>query len=83
VLGGTVLGLYTGADSDMLLFALAVVIVGGLGSFEGAILGSLLIGLVVDYGTAYFAAFAYSVLFIPVIVVLLVKPQGLLGRQGA
>jgi branched-chain amino acid transport system permease protein len=82
VLGGTVLGLYTGADSDMLLFALAVVIVGGLGSFEGAILGSLLIGLVVDYGTAYFAAFAYSVLFIPVIVVLLVKPQGLLGKQG-
>jgi branched-subunit amino acid ABC-type transport system permease component len=38
---------------------------------------------VVDYGTAYFAAFAYSVLFIPVIVVLLVKPQGLLGKQGA
>jgi branched-chain amino acid transport system permease protein len=83
VLGGTVLGLYVGGDSDMLLFALAVVIVGGLGSFEGAILGSLIIGLVVDYGTAYFAAFAYSVLFIPVIVVLLVKPQGLLGRQGA
>jgi branched-chain amino acid transport system permease protein len=82
VLGGTVLGLYTGADSDMLLFALAVVIVGGLGSVEGAILGSLLIGLVVDYGTAYFAAFAYSVLFIPVIVVLLVKPQGLLGKAG-
>jgi branched-chain amino acid transport system permease protein len=82
VLGGTVLGLYTGADSDMLLFALAVVIVGGLGSVEGAILGSFLIGLVVDYGTAYFAAFAYSVLFIPVIVVLLVKPQGLLGKAG-
>ncbi len=81
VLGGTVLGLYVGGDSDMLLFALAVVIVGGLGSFEGAILGSLIIGLAVDYGTAYFAAFAYSVLFIPVIVVLLVKPQGLLGKQ--
>ena len=81
VLGGTVLGLYVGGDSDMLLFALAVVIVGGLGSFEGAILGSLIIGLAVDYGTAYFAAFAYSVLFLPVIVVLLVKPQGLLGKQ--
>lgn len=80
VLGGTVLGLYTGADSDILLFALAVVIVGGLGSYEGAILGSIVIGLVDTYGTAYFPAVAYSILFIPVIGVLLVRPQGLLGR---
>ncbi len=80
VLGGTVLGLYTGADSDILLFALAVVIVGGLGSYEGAILGSIVIGLIDTYGTAYFPAVAYSILFIPVIVILLVKPQGLLGR---
>jgi branched-chain amino acid transport system permease protein len=80
VLGGTVLGIYTGGDSDILLFALAVVIVGGLGSFEGAVLGSLVIGLVDNYGTAYFPAVAYSILFIPVILVLLVKPQGLLGK---
>ena len=82
VLGGTVLGLYTGADSDILLFALAVVIVGGLGSYEGAILGSIVIGLVDTYGTAYFPAVAYSILFLPVIAVLLVKPQGLLGRPN-
>jgi branched-chain amino acid transport system permease protein len=82
VLGGTVLGLYTGADSDILLFALAVVIVGGLGSYEGAILGSIVIGLIDTYGTAYFPAVAYSILFIPVIAVLLVKPQGLLGRPN-
>ena len=82
VLGGTVLGLYTGADSDILLFALAVVIVGGLGSYEGAILGSIVIGLVDNYGTAYFPAVAYSVLFIPVILVLLIKPQGLLGKPS-
>ncbi len=82
VLGGTVLGLYTGGDSDILLFALAVVIVGGLGSYEGAMAGSLVIGLVDNYGTAYFPAVAYSILFIPVVVVLLVRPQGLLGRAG-
>ena len=82
LLGGTVLGLYTGGDSDILLFALAVVIVGGLGSFEGAVLGSLVIGLVDNYGTAYFPAVAYSILFIPVILVLLVKPQGLLGKAS-
>ena len=80
VLGGTVLGVYTGGDSDILLFALAVVIIGGLGSFEGAIVGSLIIGLIENYGTAYFQAVAYSILFIPVIVILLVKPEGLLGK---
>ena len=80
VLGGTVLGVYTGGDSDILLFALAVVIIGGLGSFEGAIVGSLIIGLIKAYGTAYFQAIAYSILFIPVVVILLVKPQGLLGK---
>jgi branched-chain amino acid transport system permease protein len=80
VLGGTVLGVYTGGDSDILLFALAVVIIGGLGSFEGAIVGSLIIGLIETYGTAYFPAVAYSILFIPVIVILLVKPEGLLGK---
>jgi branched-chain amino acid transport system permease protein len=57
-----------------------VVIVGGLGSYEGAIVGSLIIGLVDTYGTAYFPAVAYSILFIPVIIVLLIKPQGLLGK---
>jgi branched-chain amino acid transport system permease protein len=80
VLGGTVLGVYTGGDSDILLFALAVVIIGGLGSYEGAIVGSLIIGLIETYGTAYFQAVAYSLLFIPVIIILLVKPQGLLGK---
>jgi branched-chain amino acid transport system permease protein len=80
VLGGTVLGVYTGGDSDILLFALAVVIIGGLGSFEGAIAGSLIIGLAETYGTAYFQAVAYSIVFIPVIVILLVKPEGLLGK---
>ena len=44
--------------------------------------GSLVIGLVDNYGTAYFPAVAYSILFIPVIIVLLVRPQGLLGPGG-
>jgi branched-chain amino acid transport system permease protein len=82
VLGGTVLGLYTGGDSDILLFALAVVIVGGLGSYEGAIVGSVIIGLIDNYGTAYFPSLAYSVLFLPVIAILLVRPNGLFGRAS-
>lgn len=82
VLGVPVLGLYTGGDTNILLFALAVVVVGGLGSYEGAIIGSLIIGLIDTYGTAYFPAVSYTVLFIPLVVILLVRPQGILGREA-
>lgn len=82
-LGGTVLGLAPGGDAEILTFALIVVIVGGLGSFEGAVLGSLIVGLLSNYGQAYFPALAYFALFAPLVVVLLVRPQGLLGRATA
>ena len=45
VLGVPIVGLATGNDTTILLLALAVVVIGGLGSYEGAILGSLIIGL--------------------------------------
>jgi len=82
-LGGSVLGLAPGSDSEILTFALIVVIVGGLGSFEGAVLGSLTVGLLSNYGQAYFPALAYFALFAPLVLVLLVRPQGILGRAMA
>jgi branched-chain amino acid transport system permease protein len=81
-LGGTILGLAPNADAEILTFALVVVIVGGLGSFEGAVLGSLIVGLLSNYGQAYFPALAYFALFAPLVLVLLVRPQGLLGRTA-
>jgi len=82
VLGVPVVGLAPGNDTTILLLALAVVVIGGLGSYGGAILGSVIIALADTYGTAYFPAVSYSVLFIPLVVVLLVRPQGLLGRRA-
>jgi len=82
-LGGSVLGLAPGGDAEILTFALIVVIVGGLGSFEGAVLGSLIVGLLSNYGQAYFPALAYFALFTPLVLVLLVRPQGVLGRASA
>jgi branched-chain amino acid transport system permease protein len=79
-LGGTILTLSPGGDSDILTFALVVVIVGGLGSLEGALLGSLIVGLLSNYGQAYFPSLAYFALFAPLVVILLVRPQGLLGK---
>ena len=83
VLGVPIVGLASGNDTTILLLALAVVVIGGLGSYEGAILGSLVIAMADTYGTAYFPAVSYSVLFIPLVVVLLIRPQGLLGRRAA
>jgi branched-chain amino acid transport system permease protein len=79
-LGGTILTLAPGGDSEILTFALVVVIVGGLASLEGAMLGSLIVGLLSNYAQAYFPSFAYFALFAPLVVILLIRPQGLLGK---
>lgn len=80
VIGGPILSAYPGLDSDMLPLALVVVILGGVGSLVGALVGSLIVGLLYNFGTALFPDFAYVVLFLPMVVVLVVKPTGLFGR---
>lgn len=81
MLGGSLLNLYPGADSEILTFALVVVIIGGLGTLQGAIVGSLLVGLIDSYGKAYFPELAYFSLFAPMAIILLWRPQGLFGRS--
>lgn len=80
VLGGPILTAYPGLDGDMLPLALVVVILGGVGSLPGALVGSLLVGLMYNFGTALFPSFAYVVLFLPMVVALVFKPEGLFGR---
>jgi branched-chain amino acid transport system permease protein len=83
VLGGSLLTLYPGGDSDILTLAVVVIIVGGIGTFWGAVAGSLIVGLLTTYGNGYFPELAYFSLFLPMIVVLLWRPQGLFGiRTG-
>lgn len=79
VLGGNLLTLYPGGDSDILTLAVVVIIVGGIGTFWGAVAGSVIVGLLTTYGNAYFPELAYFSLFLPMIVVLLWRPQGLFG----
>jgi branched-chain amino acid transport system permease protein len=81
VLGGALLGLYPGGDSDILLTSLVVVIVGGLGSLEGALLGSLLAGFLEAMGKALLPELAYFILFAPMVLILAFRPYGLLGRR--
>jgi branched-chain amino acid transport system permease protein len=81
VLGGPVLSLYPGADFDTLILAFVVIVVGGLGSLSGALAGSLLVGIVDDFGKAFFPQFALFTVFVPMAVILVLRPTGLFGRQ--
>ncbi len=82
VMGGPILSVYPGLDSDMLPLALIVVILGGSGSLLGALVGSFVIGLLYNFGQAVFPALAYVILFLPMLLVLVLRPQGLFGRRA-
>jgi branched-chain amino acid transport system permease protein len=80
VVGGAFLTLNPGAEWDILVLALVVVIIGGLGSLEGAILGSIIVGLLDAYGRWLFPEFSYFVLFGPMAVLLLFRVTGIFGK---
>lgn len=80
VVGGAFLTLYPGAEWEILVFALMVVIVGGLGSLEGAMVGALVVGLLDAFGRWLLPEFSYFVLFGPMAVLLLFRPTGLFGK---
>ena len=80
VIGAPILSVYPGLDQDMLPLALVVVILGGSGSLIGSVVGSFVVGFLYNFGQAMFPELAYMVLFLPMLVVLVVRPQGLFGR---
>jgi branched-chain amino acid transport system permease protein len=80
VLGAPYLSVYPGLDFEMLPLALIVVILGGTGSLLGALVGSFLIGFLYNFGQAIFPDLAYVILFLPMVLVLVLRPQGLFGR---
>ena len=83
VLAAPILSVYPGLDADMLPLALLVVILGGLGSLMGAFVGSFIIGFVYSFGQVLFPNLAYIILFLPMVIVLAVRPRGLFGRITA
>lgn len=80
VLAGPILGVYPGADFAVVMFAFAVVVIGGLGSLNGAFWGSLFVGLVDNFGKAMFPEFAMFTIFVPMAIVLAVRPTGIFGK---
>ncbi|RUM96605.1 branched-chain amino acid ABC transporter permease [Pseudaminobacter arsenicus] len=78
--GGAFLTLYPTADSEILVFSLAIVIIGGSGSLVGAAVGALLVGLLNTIGQVMFPELAYFVIFGPMAAILAFRPLGLFGR---
>ncbi|HEX3859154.1 MAG TPA: branched-chain amino acid ABC transporter permease [Pseudolabrys sp.] len=81
IIGGPILSVYPGLDQDMLPLALVVVILGGSGSLLGSFVGSIIVGFIYNFGQALLPELAYFVLFLPMLLVLILRPQGLFGRH--
>jgi branched-chain amino acid transport system permease protein len=65
----------------VLLLAFVVVIIGGLGSLKGALVGGLLVGLLDNFGKVFFPQLAMFTIFVPMALILAVRPTGLFGRE--
>ena len=81
VVAAPAFGIYAGLDFEVLPLAFVVVIVGGMGSLKGAAVGSILVGLVDNWGKALFPDFSYFTLFLPMAIVLAIRPSGLFGEK--
>ena len=81
VLGAPVYGARPGLDDTILILALVVVVIGGLGSVKGAFIGAMLIGQVESLGRALLPDVSSFILFGTLAVVLVVRPRGLFGPR--
>ena len=80
VIAAPVFGVFPGMDVDALIYSLIVVVVGGLGTLSGAVVGGALVGPADTFGKVLFPQFALALIFAIVAFVLLLRPTGLLGR---
>jgi len=69
-----------GMGVDALVLSFIVVVIGGLGSLEGALVGALIVGVVREVGITWFPEIELAVLYLMAAIVLLVRPAGLFGR---
>ncbi len=82
MIGAPILSVYPGLDADMLPLALVVVILGGTGSLLGSLVGSFVVGFLYNFGQALLPELAYFVLFLPMVLILVIRPQGLFGGHA-
>lgn len=82
VLAGGQIGLNPNMGDDLLLPAFIAIIVGGVGSLVGTLIGGIVIGVAAALTTVFYPAASEVVIYVIMILVLLVRPRGLLGEEG-
>lgn len=68
--------------TDLLVQSFVVIVIGGVGSFAGAILGGLIAGEIISLTTAFASDYSSAMLYVAMALVLILRPQGLLGVEG-
>jgi branched-chain amino acid transport system permease protein len=79
-LGGAMIGASPGVDIQVLLFALVIVIIGGMGSVTGSFVGAIAVGLIDTFGRVLVPQVGASLMFLMMLATLIVRPMGLFGR---
>jgi branched-chain amino acid transport system permease protein len=82
IINAPVVSLTPGVGDDILVETFVVVVIGGVGSFPGAILGGLIAGEIISITSMFNPGYAYVMLFAAMTLVLVVRPHGLLGMAG-
>jgi branched-subunit amino acid ABC-type transport system permease component len=80
VVAAPLLTAHIGMDLEVIVDSFVILVIGGLGSFRGAILAALIVGMVETIGRVYISEYAMAVTFVFMAIVLLVRPTGLLGE---
>jgi branched-chain amino acid transport system permease protein len=81
-LAAGMLGLQPTIGSELIMPSFVAIIIGGLGSLTGTLVGGLLIGVASGVTTVFFPSASEAVIYILMALVLLVRPRGLLGEEG-
>ena len=81
VLAAPLLTAFLGMGTNIVIDAFVIVIIGGMGSFLGSVIGSVLVGFVQVIGTYYFQELALALMYLLMLGVLIVRPGGLLGKE--
>src|SRR5215471_4457619 len=82
IINAPVVSMTPGVGDDILVETFVVVVIGGVGSFPGAILGGLIAAEIISITSMFNPGYAYVMLFAAMTLVLVLRPHGLLGVQG-
>ena len=82
VIAAPIASVYPGMGDQVLIQSFVVIVLGGIGSLSGALVGSLLLGLVDAFGKQFFPNYAAFLVYTAMIAVLIVRPQGLMRSRA-